>query len=195
MADKIKRGVEVTRKDNGENWFCERDRQDGTILLRDTPNESPQAIYFDTVLSNITTARKAVTGLKNTQKPKTEKQKTEEQLLNEFFDKVGLKIPFNCENCKKPLYAFNKKAKRSASAHILPKAHFPSVATNENNILYMGALYIGQCGCHDNWDNSVSKRIKMPIYKKALQQFEKLIPALSQKELIMAYSYLDIKWQ
>jgi len=144
----------------------------------------------------------ALKSVKEPNKPissKPKKQNSSEKQfkddLNAFYDKVGLRTPFNCECCGKPLYAFTKKAKRSVAAHILPKAYFESVATNEDNILFMGADYIGcPCNCHDRYDMNSEIRSKMAVYPLALERFDKLKPHLTDKELISAYTYLGLTW-
>lgn len=129
------------------------------------------------------------------QKPVTEAKNSFKKKLNTFFDNQGLKIPFNCQNCNKPLYAKNKFAKRCVTAHILPKSKFQSVATNEHNVIYIGAGVLGVCFCHDNYDNKGAEdRAKMPIYNLVLERFEILKEFLTEKELIQAYTYLNIKW-
>jgi hypothetical protein len=134
-----------------------------------------------------------------TSKPKAldTSEKEDKKTVNDFFDKVGLKIPFHCQECRKPLYAFSKKAKRSVSAHILPKSVFESVKTNPDNIIFLGASYIGcPCDCHTYYDYSVENRIKMKIYPVVLERFEmKLKHLLTDRELIQAYEYLNIQNQ
>lgn len=132
----------------------------------------------------------------NKVKVPTTAQNEAKNSINQFFDKMALKIPFNCENCGKPLYANNKFAKRCITAHILPKSEFPSISTNENNIIYLGCDLLGICDCHDRWDKQGSaNRVTMKVYDKALANFEFLKPHLTDHELVKAYTYLNLKWE
>lgn len=127
-------------------------------------------------------------------KPKvlTDEEKQFKADKNDFFSKVAETMPFNCMNCNRPLYAFNKFAKRCVSAHILPKAHFESIATNEDNILFLGSDLILGCGCHDFYDASMAKRTSMKIYPLVLERFETLKNYLTQAEIVEAEKYLNI---
>lgn len=112
----------------------------------------------------------------------------------DFYASLWVKEHFNCQSCKKPLYAFNKAAKRAVSAHILPKSVFKSVATDPDNIVFMGVEIFGSsCRCHDIFDTSVEKRVKMPVYDIVLKRYhEKLKHKLTPKEQYAAEEYLGI---
>lgn len=130
-------------------------------------------------------------------KPKTAtpEQKQVACDLNSFFDSLADKIPFHCNNCGTPLYAYSKKAKRSVCAHIFPKATFESIKTNPDNILFMGADYIGcPCSCHDRWDMNIDIRKKLIVaYDIAVERFEILKPFMTPKEINKAYEYLGME--
>lgn len=128
-------------------------------------------------------------------KPINAAKKAHKDDLNEFFDKVALTMPYNCECCHKPLYAFTKFAKRSVTAHIIPKGQFKSVATNPDNVMFLGCSLLGVCHCHSTWDEKGSlERAKMPVYELALERFEKFKGELTAHELVRAYSYLNIEF-
>jgi hypothetical protein len=185
MSNKIKRGTKLIY--NGQTVEMERDREDGTALIR-------MGTMFEDVdvcdLEPVKKVNKPINKVSDTKKEKTEREK-----LNDFFAEVSLKMPYECENCGQPLQAFNKFGKRSCTAHILPKSGFPSVAMNADNILFMGAGFLGGCSCHDRYDAGIEQRSKMKVYQVALKRFELLKPFLPDLELIRAYSYLNIKWQ
>jgi len=83
-----------------------------------------------------------------------------------------------CENCGASiLYQLNSSnvaIRRSVIAHILPKRKvggFPSVATHPSNRWFacgVGSLNL----CHDRYDSSWDKAIKMPIWGKVISRFE-----------------------
>lgn len=177
---------------NGISVWIERDRQDGTALIRIGKDEP---VFEDVDVKYLKPIKKVGPSIASKPKVLTEKEKTETQLLNEFFIEISLTMPYNCKECGKPLYAKNKFAKRCVSAHILPKAIFPSIATNKNNIFFLGTSIIGICHCHDTWDSTADKRSKMKVYQLALERFELLKPFLNDKEIIQAYTYLNLEWK
>lgn len=133
-------------------------------------------------------------GLSKKPKELTEKQINDKKDMNAFFDSLSAKIPFNCQSCRKALYAFNKAAKRSVCAHCLPKSLFPSIAKNPDNIVFLGCDVFGSsCFCHSQYDSSVDRRKKMPIYETVLKRFDILKPYLSKKEIIQAEEYLGLR--
>lgn len=193
---KPKRGKEFTIKETGETVYLERIKSAVTYFVCDSPNSPLQGNYFDIHVSTLSENKKVVTGLNSKPKLLTAKEKTEKQIMNEFFAMVALRMPYNCEECGKPLYAYNQFAKRCVSGHILPKAYFPSVATKPDNIIFLGASILGVCECHNHYDEKGSEyRSKMKIYKTVLERFEILKLFLSDKELVSAYSYLNLKFE
>lgn len=135
--------------------------------------------------------------IKQVVKPVSPEERKRRETLDDFFDRMALTMPYNCMNCGKPLYAFTKKAKRSVTAHLLPKSIFKSIATDEANIVFMGADYIGcPCNCHDRYDANSDIRVTMPIYQVAKHNFETDLKfKLTPEELKQAYTYLKIEWQ
>lgn len=135
--------------------------------------------------------------IKQVVRPVSPEERAQRESLDQFFDRMALTMPYNCMNCGKLLYSFTKKAKRSVTAHILPKATFKSIETDEANILFMGADYIGcPCNCHDRWDMNADIRVLMKIYPVALERFENnLKHKLTPGELKQAFTYLKIEWQ
>lgn len=120
----------------------------------------------------------------------TEKQDKND--LTAFFD--SLSIPECCQECGAKLMAFNNFGKRSCCCHVLPKNRFEEIATNELNIVFMGADFLGGCPHHDFWDSSVENRMKMIIYPLALKRFELLKEFLPSEKIIEAWDYLGIKY-
>jgi len=102
--------------------------------------------------------------------------------LAQWFKTVANEIekhPY-CWNCGEWI---SPKYYRHASAHIFPKAHFFSVSTNPHNFLVLGA----GCGCHSEFDSSVEKACKMPVWGKAVERFK-----LFEHEIKERHKYLDL---
>lgn len=190
MSAIYKRGkTKFNHAEHGECFYYITD-PDGFIVVLIKETNRYVTVHSD----DLTEVLKQRSGLQAKPKVLTNENKTEKQILNEFFKRIALKIPFNCQNCEKPLYANNEFAKRSVCAHLLPKAIFKSVATDENNIVFLGPDLLGVCNCHDRYDANVKIRIGMPIYQLALERFEILKEKLTGKELIQAYTYLGLEW-
>ncbi len=190
QTTKIKRGQKFIY--DGNPVFVEISRFNGTLLVCDNEARGLENNYFEVPLSDLKDPIEARKGIANKVKKLSDKEKTETQKLNEFFDEMAKIIPFNCQSCGKPLYANTKWWKRCCTAHLLPKGLFPSIATNKDNIVFLGSSLLGICFCHNDYDQSIDKRIKMPIYKIAIERYELLKPFLSPKELNMADKYLGL---
>lgn len=70
---------------------------------------------------------------------------------------------------------------RHASAHIFPKAAFPSVATHPDNYLILGA------GCCHDKSHTVERFKKMGIWREAVERFLKFEHLLTQEEKAKDY--------
>lgn len=102
--------------------------------------------------------------------------------LQEWFKNVAKEIDKNpyCWNCGEWI---SPKYYRHASAHIFPKAHFFSVSINPNNYLVLGA----GCGCHSEFDSSIEKACKMPVWKIAVERFRLFEPYIKER-----HKYLEL---
>jgi len=133
-------------------------------------------------------------GKANSNKPLTEAEKTFKKELNVFFASETLVMPYICDNCDLPLYAFSASDKRACIAHILPKSMkqsvgFPTVSTHPQNKLFLCA----KGGCHSKWDNKgVEDRLNMKVYDLAIQRFNKFKHLLTEAEIIKANKYLGL---
>lgn len=67
---------------------------------------------------------------------------------------------------------------RHATAHLLPKKLFKSVATHPLNYLILGA----SCGCHQKTDR-VDKFVTMKVWNEAAARIKEMIPLLPFDEL------------
>lgn len=102
-----------------------------------------------------------------------ERRKREREGYKEFFEhhinnikKESLK----CEECSKKLIGVHSEV-----CHILPKSYFKSIATNNENIIYL-------CPEHHNFfdDRRNAEIKKMKIFDKVENTFEKLREAITE---------------
>lgn len=88
---------------------------------------------------------------------------------------IGLEEWANCMECGKLIH---ENYSRHATAHLLPKKLFKSVATHELNYLILGA----GCGCHYKTDR-VDKFVQMKVWPEAARRIKIMIPLLPFDEL------------
>lgn len=103
---------------------------------------------------------------------------THREDLEDWFNMVADEIKKNpfCMECG----AFIKeKYYRHASAHILPKSIFKSVATNKYNFLILGA----SCGCHHAFDNGFATQ--MEVFKQAKARFDLFKNEVKEKHKLL----------
>jgi RNA polymerase-binding transcription factor DksA len=102
-----------------------------------------------------------------------------EESLSEWFDKIAKKHTLGgvgfCMECGAQISA---EYMRHATAHLLAKKLFKSVATNDLNYLILCA---GN-GCHDK-THRIDKFIQMKIWPIAAKQINALLPLLPYDEL------------
>ena len=113
--------------------------------------------------------------------------------INVFFANQVLQCPAECENCGKPLHAYNDSMKRFVTAHILPKndKEFPTVAAHPLNRMFLGFGVFSECNCHGDWDNKdADARIKMPCYSLAIERLQSFKSLLKGQEITRAEKYL-----
>lgn len=97
-----------------------------------------------------------------------ERREAQREGYTEFYEKHvrnARKVRL-CENCGTRL-----RGHISEIAHILPKNLFKSVATNDDNVLYLGSGMFSNCSCHDDYDYSWSKAKEMPVWELAKKRF------------------------
>lgn len=102
-----------------------------------------------------------------------------EESLNEWFEKISKKHTLGgvgfCMECGAQIPA---EYMRHATAHLLPKKLFKSIATNDLNYLILGS----GCGCHDK-THRIDKFVQMKIWPTAAKQINQLLPLLPYDEL------------
>jgi hypothetical protein len=115
-----------------------------------------------------------------------ERRKKLREGYSEFFMKHVASINNGrccCAECGTRL-----KGHVSEIAHILPKGAFPSVATNDDNVIYLCGMY-SERQCHTNFDNRGLDYIRnMNIFPHAAKQFTLLIPYISEQ---ISYKILE----
>jgi hypothetical protein len=176
--------------ETGETVYLDRIQNATTYFVCDSSALSLDDNYFPIEKSKLKEVNKIGKSISTIPKPLTAEKKTEKQELNEFF--ASLKVPYNCMECNKPLYAFNPFAKRCVSAHILPKSIFKSIATNPDNIIFLGSSLLGVCEHHNFYDQGIKERTGMKIFPLVLERYEKLKEFLTEAEIVQSDKYLGI---
>jgi hypothetical protein len=98
--------------------------------------------------------------------------------LDRWFKQMQKRMTGKCMNCGGKTEAFTKNYKCSI-AHILPKAYFKSVATNDENWLEL--CFYGN-SCHTNYDNKMLDLIEMNCFDTIIQKFTKMYPHIAPEE-------------
>lgn len=104
--------------------------------------------------------------------------------LKEFFDQMMKINDPECANCGAfaPEIKYPHHVWKSAQAHIFPKRHFKSIATNPLNILVMFPSYSGICDCHTQYDSSWLNASKMRVWPIVVDRFRLLYPLIAAEE-------------
>lgn len=99
------------------------------------------------------------------------------KLLSDFYNRMALFSPANCQNCDANLLATVLFHPRAHMAHILPKEHFKSVET-EKLIIWFACLE-----CHKFYDEQPAEKVaKMNIIPLLKQRVKKLYKKIKQDE-------------
>lgn len=193
-----KRGRVYIIAETGQTVYLDRVKSPTVYFVCDVPppDKKLEGNYFDVRVDQLKEQQSFGSSISAKPKVLTKVEKSSKDSLNDFFKAMYFVMPYNCEECGKPLYAHNEFAKRCVTCHILPKSIFPEIATNPDNIFFMGAELIGVCADHNAWDDKDSAHRKtMYVYPLALERFEKLKVHLSPKKYVQACTYLGIDWQ
>lgn len=194
-STKLKRGTEFIYQ--GEHVWIELQKSPTQAVVCWSEERGLHDKYEIVDISELKPVNQGYSSIKQVVRPVSPEERQRRESLDDFFDRMALTMPFNCMNCGKPLYANTKKAKRAVTCHLFPKSKFESIATDEANIAFMGADFIGcPCNCHDRYDANSDIRVMMPIYQVALERFETDLKfKMSPEELKFAFTYLKIEWQ
>lgn len=113
-----------------------------------------------------------------------------EETLNDWFQKIENKhwgiydqemVDIGGQDCCKCMECgklISRTYARRATAHLLPKKLFKSIATNDLNYLILGS----GCGCHDK-THRIDKFVTMKIWPQAAKQINELLKVLPYDEL------------
>lgn len=138
-------------------------------------------------------AKKSAKKIEQEKKEKKSKSvECKEETLNDWFQKIEDKHwgnfdeqdgeydhPDNEVRCMECGNNITRPFARHATAHLLPKKIFKSVATNDLNYLILGA----GCGCHDK-THRIDKFVTMKIWPQAAKQINELLKILPHDELM-----------
>ena len=98
--------------------------------------------------------------------------------LTRWFNDRRKEMKGFCKHCGEKTQKNNDNFKCSI-AHILPKAYFPSVATNEHNWV---ELCFYNNSCHTNFDNHMIDIIELNCFDEVIEKFKKMYPSIDVKE-------------
>jgi len=113
-----------------------------------------------------------------------------------WFQERRLEMTGRCANCGKPSCKNDDEYFRFSIAHILAKAYFKSVATNENN--WIELCFWGENSCHSQMDNNMLDMIQMACWNQIVVKFQLMYPFIDQKEkrripyILLQYLKTDI---
>jgi 5-methylcytosine-specific restriction endonuclease McrA len=98
--------------------------------------------------------------------------------LQQWFEDRHKEMTGTCQNCggKTQKGQINYK---SSIAHLLPKAYFPSIATNEFN--WIELCFHGN-SCHTNMDNKMLDLIDMNCFSEIVQKVAIMYPSIAPNE-------------
>ena len=110
-------------------------------------------------------------------------------VLKEFYDRNKHKARV-CENCGKKLIGHVCEL-----AHILPKTLFKSVATEDDNLIFLCCGFLSGSNCHDEYDSTWTKAKTMPVWKIAIARFKLIEPKITEtkykKTLNHFYEFIE----
>lgn len=98
--------------------------------------------------------------------------------LQRWFEQRHKEMTGRCKHCNGATQKGKSNYKNSI-AHILPKAYFPSVATNEYN--WIELCFYGK-SCHTNMDNKMLDLIEMNCWDEIITKFCIMYPSIALAE-------------
>lgn len=118
-----------------------------------------------------------------------EKRKAERKDYPEFFNKhinIIKENKLSCKECGDRLIG-----DVSEIAHILPKQTFKSIATDDDNVIYL-CSWKSKNNCHTLFDNGSLEHVhNMKIYPELLDKVKILLEKITEK---INYKFYD-RWQ
>ena len=98
--------------------------------------------------------------------------------LQRWFEERHKEMTGFCKNCGGKTQKGKENYKNSI-AHILPKSHFKSVATNEYN--WIELCFYGK-SCHSNMDNNMLDLTEMSCWNEIVTKFCIMYPSIAKEE-------------
>lgn len=118
-------------------------------------------------------------------KGKVTKDNERKKSLTAFYEEQLNIMPDKCQECGELLFKSMSINPRTVIAHILPKAHYPSVEVNPDNVLYLCQLH------HGRYDNQTQRFMNESKLAPLIRQKVKLLtPLLTDKEKARLPEYL-----
>lgn len=85
-----------------------------------------------------------------------------------------------CDNCGNRTCKNDDRTYHYSLHHILPKAYFPSIATNQNNWLEL--CMWGEKSCHRNLEDGHLDMTEMSCWDKIVERFLAMYPSIADNE-------------
>ena len=99
--------------------------------------------------------------------------------LDKWFNDRRKEMTGVCQHCGGKSCKDDDKFFKFSCCHLLPKAYFPSIATNPYNFLEL--CFWGN-NCHGNMDNKILDFMDMNCFDQIIQKFVKIYPSIAKNE-------------
>jgi len=96
-----------------------------------------------------------------------------------WFESQRHKMKGVCSNCGGKTQKNDDKTFYYSIAHILPKNHFKSIATNDDN--WIELCYYGN-SCHSNYDNYMIDITELNCFDEVIEKIVKIYPQIAPEE-------------
>ncbi|MGI9215152.1 MAG: hypothetical protein ACR2HS_05890 [Gammaproteobacteria bacterium] len=96
-----------------------------------------------------------------------------------WFEKQRSLMKGICSHCGGKTQKNDDNTFHYSICHLLPKNHFKSVATNDNN--WIELCYYGQ-SCHSNLDNHIIDLTQLNCFDEVIEKFVKMYPFIAKEE-------------
>ena len=116
---------------------------------------------------------------KRKQEDLEKKQVGTDTSLDKWFEERRKEMSGVCRHCGGVSCKDDDKFYKFSICHILPKAYFPSIATNEYNFI---ELCFWKNNCHGNMDNKILDLIDMNCWDEIVTKFCIMYPMISKEE-------------
>lgn len=117
--------------------------------------------------------------IQRTLKPIVINKATLNEDLEIWFNDRRKEMKGTCANCGGLSCKYDDKYFKFSIAHILPKAYFESIATNEYNWI---ELCFWKNNCHGNLDNSILQLSDLNCWDEVVTKFLIMYPSIAKSE-------------